>query len=53
MLAAGVQSKVAAERLGHSSIVLFNDTYAHVLAEMDEDAAEKVYQVIRRRRASG
>ena len=52
MLKAGVSAKVAAERLGHSSIVLFNDTYAHMLAELDEDAAAKVGRAIRGPRAA-
>lgn len=50
MLLAGVSSKAAAERLGHSSTQLFNDTYAHMLAEIDADAAAKLQSVIRRRR---
>ena len=49
MLLAGVQPKAAAARLGHSSVTLFNETYAHMLAEFDEDAAAKVEGAIRRR----
>jgi integrase len=45
-----VLPKAAAERLGHSSIVLFNDTYAHILQEIDADAAAKLGAVIKGRR---
>jgi integrase len=55
MLVAGVAPKAAAERLGHSSVVLFNDTYAHMLQEIDADAAAKLEAAItgRRRPAAG
>ena len=36
MLKAGIQPKVAAGRLGHSSTQLFDDTYAHPLEELDD-----------------
>ena len=39
----------AAERLGHSSVVLFSDTYAHMLQEIDADAAAKLEAAIRGR----
>jgi integrase len=52
MLVAGVAPKAAAERLGHSSIVQFNDTYAHLLQEIDADAAAKLGAVITGRRRS-
>ena len=32
--------KVVSERLGHSSIVITMDLYAHVLEGMDKEAAE-------------
>jgi integrase len=51
MLVAGVAPKAAAERLGHSSVVLFNDTYAHMLQEIDADAAAKLGDVIKSRRS--
>lgn len=55
MLLAGVSPKAAAERLGHASVGLFHDTYAHMLQELDADAAAKLQSVItmRRRPASG
>ena len=34
--------KAAAERLGHASVGLFHDTYAHMLQELDADAAAKL-----------
>ena len=47
MLVAGVAPKAGVERLGHSSVVLFNDTYAHMLQEIDADAAAKLGAVIK------
>ena len=40
LLKAGVSMKVVSERLGHSSILMTMDLYAHVLEGMDKDAAE-------------
>ena len=51
-LLAGVSPKAAAERLGHASTQLFNDTYAHMLAEIDADAAAKLQSVMKRQRAA-
>jgi integrase len=42
LLANGVPLKVVSERLGHSTITLTADTYAHVTAAMQEDAAQKL-----------
>ncbi len=42
MLAAGVNPKVASERLGHASVVITLDTYSHVLPTMQQDATEKL-----------
>lgn len=39
LLEAGVPIKVVSERLGHASIGMTMDTYAHVLPAMDRDAA--------------
>lgn len=41
MLAAGVPVKVVSERLGHATIALTLDVYAHVLPAMDGDAVER------------
>jgi integrase len=53
MLAAGVHPKSAAERLGHSGTTLFMDTYAHMLEELDADAAVRLGQAIRGQRRAG
>lgn len=42
LIAAGVNIKTVAERLGHASIVVTLDTYAHLLPGMDAAAAEAV-----------
>lgn len=41
-LVAGVHPKIVQERLGHSSIGITLDTYAHVVQGMQADAAAKV-----------
>ena len=51
-MASGVAPKAAAERLGHSSVVLFIDTYARTLQEIDADAAAKLQTVIKRQRTA-
>jgi hypothetical protein len=39
--------KVAAERLGHhSTIVLTLETYSHVLPDMQQQAAERIEQLL-------
>ena len=54
MLLSGVQPKAAADRLGHTSVTLFNDTYSHMLDEIDADAAVKLQSVLGTRgRTSG
>lgn len=47
LLASGVPLKVVSERLGHSTIALTADTYAHVTASMQEDAAQKLDSAFR------
>lgn len=42
LLRAGVHPKVAAERAGHSSVSVTMDVYSHVVAGMQEDAAQKI-----------
>ena len=39
-LVAGVPVKVLSQRLGHASVQIAWDTYAHVLPDQDEHAAE-------------
>lgn len=46
MLAAGVPVKVVSSRLGHASVRLTLDVYAHVLPSMDEDAATKFHALV-------
>jgi integrase len=45
-LAAGVPAKVLSERLGHASIGITLDTYSHVVPALDEEAANKVADLI-------
>lgn len=40
LLAAGIPVKVISERLGHASVVITQDIYAHVLPTMQREAAE-------------
>lgn len=42
LLERGVQPKVVSERLGHSSIKITQDLYAHVMPHMQEAAAQEV-----------
>ena len=53
MLKPGVHPKSAAERLGHSGTTLFMDTYAHMLEELDADAAARLGQAILGKRKAG
>ena len=46
LLAGGTNAKIVSERLGHASIVMTLDTYAHVLPTMQEDAAKKLEQML-------
>ncbi len=46
LLSAGENPKVVAERLGHASIVLTLDTYAHVLPSMQQAATEKLERIL-------
>jgi integrase len=46
MLLAGVNPKVASERLGHASVSLTLDTYSHVLPNMQEDATARLAEVV-------
>jgi integrase len=47
LLLAGEDSKVVAERLGHSSTLLTQNTYQHVLPGMQERAARKLEAIFR------
>lgn len=46
VLQEGVHPKVVQERLGHSDITLTLNTYSHVLPSMQEEAAEKVDNIL-------
>lgn len=46
MLQQGVHPKVVQERLGHSDITLTLNTYSHVLPAMQEEAAEKLDELL-------
>lgn len=47
LLAAGVPVKVVSERLGHTTISMTLDVYAHVLPAMDRDAAAAIGTILR------
>lgn len=46
LLAKGVNVKVISERLGHSNIKITLDTYSHVLPKMQEDAVNKIEEIL-------
>lgn len=48
LLLAGVNPKVVADRLGHSSVVLTLDTYSHVLPHIQADATEMMNNIMRK-----
>jgi integrase len=45
-LQAGIPAKVVADRLGHSSISVTLDTYSHLLPGLQEDAANRVADLV-------
>jgi len=47
MLQQGVNPKIVQERLGHSDISLTLNTYSHVLPSMQEEAAEKIDELLK------
>jgi integrase len=55
LLAENVHPKVVSERLGHSSIGITFDTYSHLLPSIQEEAARKIDESLRRarRKAAG
>ena len=46
LLSNGENPKVAAESLGYSTIVLTLDTYSHVLPDMQQQAPERIEQLL-------
>jgi len=53
LLLAGVHPKVAQERLGHHSVAFTLDRYAHTIARLHDDAAEKIDGIFARSSNSG
>ena len=47
MLKAGTHARIVAERLGHASTSLTNDTYSHVVPSMQKDAAAAIDVAVR------
>ncbi|MED0951981.1 tyrosine-type recombinase/integrase [Bacillus mobilis] len=46
LLAKGVNMKVISECLGHGDITITLDTYSHVLPTMQEDAVNKIEEIL-------
>ena len=46
LLEVGVNIKVVSERLGHSSIRITLDTYAHVLQTMQQEAVDTLNDIL-------
>jgi integrase len=53
MLRGGEQPKVVADQLGHSSITLTMNTYAHVLPASLDEAADRLDAMLTERRRTG
>lgn len=49
-LAAGIHPKVVQERLGHSTIAMTLDTYSHVIPSLQKEAAQKMEDLILKRK---
>jgi integrase len=45
MMNNNIPDKVAAERLGHSTVTTLRSTYQHVIAEMDQRAADRINDI--------
>lgn len=46
LLKAGVNPKVVAERLGHTTVSMTLDTYSHVLPDLQQEVAEKINDIL-------
>ena len=46
LLSRGVNPKVVSEMLGHASVSITLDIYAHVLPDMQQDAATTMQQLL-------
>ena len=53
MLKEGVNPKIVSERLGHASVVITLDTYSHVLPGLQEEAALKFEEGLKRSTSVG
>jgi integrase len=42
----GINPKIVSERLGHSTIMLNMDVYSHVLPNMQQDATNRLEEMI-------
>ena len=47
MLKLGEHPKVVSERLGHSNVNITLNTYSHVLPNMQQDAARKLFEAFK------
>ena len=45
-LQAGIHPKVVSERLGHATIAITLDTYSHAIPAMQEEAAERIAELV-------
>ena len=45
-LRAGIHPKVVSERLGHANIAITLDTYSHAIPAMQEEAAERIAELV-------
>ena len=45
-LQAGIHPKVVSERLGHANISITLDTYSHAIPAMQEEAAERIAELV-------
>jgi len=48
LLAAGVDLKIVSELLGHSSVAITADIYAHVLPEQQQEVVKKLDDLFKR-----
>jgi len=48
MLEAGVDTKIASARLGHSTTAIMQDLYQHWVRSLDDQAAERMQRALRR-----
>ncbi|MDQ4099507.1 MAG: tyrosine-type recombinase/integrase, partial [Chloroflexota bacterium] len=46
LILAGVPLKVVSERLGHASVAITADVYAHVTVEADRSAADRIAELL-------